>query len=101
MFIIAADVGGTKTRVVSANVDEPDTVLHEERYLSAEFDGFEPLLQTFMSDSGLSEARLDTLSLALPGPVNGSSAKLTNLPWTLEKQTLKNQFGISHVFFYE
>ena len=99
MFIIAADVGGTKTRMVSATVDEPDRVLHEERYQSAEFDGFETLLQNFMRDSGLSETQLDTLSLALPGLVNGASAKLTNLPWTIEKQTLKDTFGFSHVFF--
>ena len=38
MQIIAADVGGTKTRLVSASIDEPEHVLHEMRYLSGEFD---------------------------------------------------------------
>ena len=98
MQIIAADVGGTNTRLVSASINEPRTVLHEIRYLSGEFDSFEPLLQTFIKDSGLASDQLDTLSLALPGLVGESSAKLTNLPWTIDKKSLMEKFGIDNVY---
>ena len=99
MNIIAADVGGTKTRFIVADAHDPLNVLYEKRYLSGEFDGFEPLLKTFISDSGSSAGQLETLTLALPGLVSGSSARLTNLPWTIEKQSLKDSFGIKNVYF--
>ncbi len=99
MHIIAADVGGTKTRLIFADADEPDNVLYEARYLSGEFDGFESLLRTFLQDSGAVSEQVDTLTLALPGLVSDSSARLTNLPWTIEKQSLKDIFGINNVCF--
>ncbi len=104
MNIIAADVGGTKTRLIVASADEPRYVLYEKRYLSGEFDSFEPMLQTFIKECELAGAmvdasRVDVLTLALPGLVSDSSARLTNLPWTIEKQSLKDSFGIKNVYF--
>ncbi len=104
MHIIAADVGGTKTRLAFADADEPRHVIYEKRYLSGEFDSFEPMLRTFIKDSFLAGAMVDTdrvgaLTLALPGLVNDSSARLTNLPWIIEKQVLKDTFGIEDIYF--
>lgn len=99
MNIIAADVGGTKTRLVYADVNEPRNVLYEARYLSAEFDEFEPLLSAFLHDSGSTGGQIDTLALALPGLVSDSSAQLTNLPWSIEKQSIMDNFGIRNVHF--
>lgn len=99
MNIIAADVGGTKTRLIYADEAEPRNVLYEARYLSGEFDGFEPLLKTFIQDSGSSASQVGTLALALPGLVSEDSARLTNLPWVIEKQSLKDTFGIENVSF--
>lgn len=99
MNIIAADVGGTKTRLIYASTDEPQNVLYEARYLSEDFESFEPLLETFIHDSGSSASQVDSLTLALPGLVTENSAHLTNLPWVIEKQALKDIFGIKHVSF--
>ena len=99
MHIIAADVGGTKTRLAFADSEEPGKVFYEARYQSGQFDGFEPMLQTFIQDCGAACAGVDTLSLALPGLVSETSARLTNLPWTIEKQKLKDTFGIENVYF--
>ena len=104
MYIIAADVGGTKTRLAFADAEQPHHVIYEKHYLSGEFDSFEPMLQTFIKDSGsagtmVDATRIDALTLALPGLVSDTSARLTNLPWTIEKQTLKDTFGIKDVYF--
>jgi glucokinase len=99
MNIIAADVGGTKTRLIYADVDKPGKVLFEARYASGEFDSFEPLLETFINDSGSAASQIESLTLALPGLVTDSSARLTNLPWVIEKQSLKDAFGIKYVSF--
>jgi len=99
MKIIAADVGGTKTRLIYADAKEPQNVLYEARYKSAEFDSFAPLLETFLQDSGSSASQVETLALALPGLVSSDTARLTNLPWVIKKQTLKDTFGIRNVTF--
>jgi len=104
MHIIAADVGGTKTRLAFVDAMRPRDVLYEKRYLSGEFDGFEPMLQTFIEDSralgnGADASMADALTLALPGLVSDSSARLTNLPWTVEKKSLKDSFGIKNIYF--
>ena len=99
MNIIAADVGGTKTRLVITDVDKPDQVLYEARYNSRDFDSFEPLLSTFIADSGAQDRQLAALSLALPGVVNDSDARLTNLPWSISKQDLKDRFGVDQIHF--
>ncbi len=99
MYIIAADVGGTKTRFVFANSDDPGNILFEARYPSGEFESFGPLLQTFIDESGADHGQVDVLMLALPGLVSESSATLTNLPWTIEKQFIKDNFSINNVFF--
>ena len=99
MNIIAADVGGTKTRMIVADTNEPRTVLFEARYLSGEFDSFEPLLKRFINESGPPAAQVETLMLALPGLVSDTSARLTNLPWVIKKQSLKDAFGFKNVSF--
>ena len=99
MNIIAADVGGTKTRLIYADVDEPGKVLFEARYVSGEFEAFEPLLETFIHDSGSTTSQVESLTLALPGLVTDSTARLTNLPWVIEKQALKDAYGIKNVSF--
>ncbi len=99
MNIIAADVGGTKTRLVIADADAPDDVLYEARYSSGDFDSFEPLLQTFIKDSGCDNSQLAVLSLAFPGVVNEADAKLTNLPWTISKKVLQDEFGVEQIHF--
>lgn len=99
MKIIAADVGGTKAWLVMTDTDRPDEVLHEARYSSRDFDSFEPLLHTFIQESGSDDRPLAALSLALPGVVNDDEARLTNLPWIIKKQSLQAEFGIEQIGF--
>ena len=99
MSIIAADVGGTKAWFVLTDAARPDEVLYEARYSSGDFDGFTPLLQAFIRDSGYENKALAALTLALPGVIDGGSARLTNLPWTISKSELRDEFGVGQVCF--
>lgn len=98
MNIIAADVGGTSARFVFADSGKPGDILFEAHYSSRDYDGFEPLLEKFIIESG-SDGNIGSLSLALPGVVNETSARLTNLPWTIEKKALQARFGICGIHF--
>lgn len=99
MNVIAADVGGTKTRFACADSDVPQRILHEARYDSREFEGFGPMLQAYLHDSGRQHEPVAVLSLALPGVVEEQRARLTNLPWTLDKQELQREFDVRDVRF--
>jgi glucokinase len=99
MNVIAADVGGTKAWFVLTDAASPDDVLYEARYSSRDFDGFTSLLQAFIRDSGFENKPLAAFSLALPGVVDGGTAKLTNLPWTISKAELRDVFGVGQVCF--
>jgi len=99
MNVIAADVGGTKTRLVIADTDRPEHALFEARYHSRDFDGFEPLLQTFIDESRFENRKLAAMSLAFPGVVDGDDARLTNLPWTINKHVLQDRFGVEQIHF--
>lgn len=99
MNVMAADVGGTKSWFMCADSEAPDKVLFEKRYLCNQFDAFEPMFKNFLDDSGINTEQPSTLTLALPGLVNDDTARLTNLPWLIEKQKLKQRFTIDHVYF--
>jgi glucokinase len=71
--------------------------LHFEKvYASADFASVESLLQQFMRDVP-SDSPPDSLVLAVPGPVLGQQATLTNLAWTLDAVALQKALGISTV----
>lgn len=99
MNIIAADVGGTKTRLIVAKVDGAQDILYEACYRSNDFESFQPLLATFIHESGASANQVATLVLALPGLVSGNTAHLTNLPWVIDKPSLIAAFGIKNMAF--
>ncbi|MDT8282090.1 MAG: glucokinase [Gammaproteobacteria bacterium] len=99
MNIIAADVGGTKTRLIKADASKSGDVLYEARYECSDFESFEALLKTFFHDSGSVTGSIETMVLAFPGLVNDTSARLTNLPWIIEKQSLTDNFGVKNIVF--
>ncbi len=99
MAIIAADVGGTKTHFAIAKTNAPDKILFEAIYPSDPSADFPTLLHTFIDASGVLGKNIKTLSLAFPGVIRDTQAQLTNLPWVIEKQTLRERFNIDNVYF--
>jgi len=99
MLIVAADIGGTKTRLALADANNSRHFLYEACYSSSDFTDFESMLRAFLKECDLTEGRVEVLTLALPGLVSDLSARLTNLPWIIEKQSLKDAFGISKIHF--
>jgi glucokinase len=89
-LILTGDVGGTKTRlaiveVVNTNVQ----ILREASYPSRDYATFDLLLADFVS--GVEGIRYSSFGIA--GPVLGRIAQTTNLPWLIDADALKRQFG--------
>ena len=82
---LVADIGGTNTRVALAKGREvlPDTI---RRYRNADHSGLESVIRAYASDEGQIDAR--GACVAVAGPVRDGRASMTNLDWTIDKDTL-------------
>jgi glucokinase len=99
MKLVAVDIGGTSARFALAESEDNDhfTLQTVHRYKSQLFTGFDQLLSAFLNDTDLDGTTVDLLCLALPGVINGHQARLTNLPWVLDADDIRQQFGVAKV----
>jgi glucokinase len=106
-----------------SNTDNTDNTkykplqLAKQSYPCDNFDSLESIINTFLSQA-LSADNLSTFSIVdtdvnfaadlvsiqsacfgLPGPVNGSSVQLTNLPWVVDAQKIEQACSIQSVHF--
>ncbi len=84
-YSLVADIGGTNTRVALADGRQiVDGTIR--RYRNAEFPGLESVLTRYIADEG----GVDPIAacVAVAGPVRDGRATMTNLDWTIDKDTL-------------
>lgn len=89
---LAGDIGGTKTRL--ATVEVADTrvhVLRETSYPSRDYATFQELLGNFLADTEIPAHA----AFGVAGPVQGRVVQTTNLPWRLDADELRRQFGLA------
>lgn len=97
---LAGDIGGTKALL--ALVDETSQVprfVASERFVCAGYPGFTPLLAQFLAATNMPAHAISGGCLAVAGPLadDSRSARLTNLPWTIDADALSREFGIGHL----
>lgn len=86
-FALVADIGGTNTRVALARGPKvlPDTI---KRFGNAGHGGLTPILKDFLATQSLTAADIDRVCVAAAGPVHDGVARMTNLDWKIDRQTL-------------
>lgn len=92
MKVLVGDIGGTKTRLAIAIVEEGQVHVRLERnaeYASRDFATFEVLLAEFLSGLNIP----GHAAFGVAGPVQGDSVRTTNLPWFIEGAALRVRFG--------
>ncbi|MGB7316587.1 MAG: ROK family protein [Planktotalea sp.] len=79
-LILAADIGGTNTRValLDGTALRSDTV---KRYANETSSGLEDILRDYLASQDVRTP--DAVSLALAGPIDGDAGRLTNLDWAI------------------
>ena len=99
MLILAGDIGGTKTALQLAEVEEGGSVrpLAERRYESAQYPDLELIVEDFLTGEGAARNPPTTACFAVAGPVRGQRARITNLPWTLDAELMQQRLGIANV----
>ncbi|MBD3678054.1 MAG: glucokinase [Rhodobacteraceae bacterium] len=91
---LVADIGGTNTRVALA---DGMTLLPESvrRYRNADYPGLETVLKAYIAEEGGVDCA--GACVAVAGPVRDGVATMTNLDWTMDKETLARATGAEKV----
>ncbi len=90
---LAGDIGGTKTRLAVVEVVGTKVhILNEASYPSRDYATFEVLLNDFLSGTKTP----GHAAFGVAGPVQSRVVKTTNLPWRIDADALKRQFGFAH-----
>ncbi len=90
--ILAGDIGATKTRLAVVEVSGTQVkIVREVSYPSRDYSTFEKLLDDFSSGTEIPAHA----AFGIAGPVQGRVAKTTNLPWHIDADVLKQQFGFA------
>lgn len=97
-YLLAADVGGTKTQIAWGRIAGGGLDIAERRiYASADYPTLEFLVDDFAgrleaAGHSVAEARA---CFAVAGPVDGDTATLTNLAWRIHAPSLAARYGFT------
>lgn len=96
MQLLAADIGGTHTRLQLGRWDRGTLQPGEFAVYSSEhYDGLAPIVDEFLHAT--SHDPIDAACFAVAGPVDHGEAKITNLPWHLRADRLGKALGVSRL----
>lgn len=94
-MLLAGDIGGTKTNLaIFAPEEHLQAPVTEATFPSARYESLEELVGDFLSHAGVTVTHA---SFGVAGPVTHGRATITNLPWMIEEQTLKQEFSLEAV----
>jgi len=94
-MLLAGDVGGTKTfmGLFARGASRPDAV-DMRTYRTLDFPGLGALSKQFLKDAGSSASDIEAASFGVAGPVTGSRARLTNVPWIVDVDVIRRELPI-------
>jgi glucokinase len=94
-MLLAGDIGGTKTLL---GLYKPESgsrqPIAQAEFPSAKYPGLEQMVRDFLRQTNQTAAYA---CFDVAGPVIGGRAHLTNLPWSLEEETLREDLGLKGV----
>jgi glucokinase len=101
MFLLAGDIGGTKTILRLVEVTEVTLTeksfktVKEAQYISASFPDIVPMVWEFLGEDKKFPPQIACLAIA--GPVVNNTCHLTNLNWVLDSQRLEMELNIPKI----
>ena len=101
MFLLAGDIGGTKTILRLVEVTEVTLTektfktVREAQYISASFPDLVPMVREFLAQDRYIKPQLACFAIA--GPVVNNTCNLTNLHWMLDTKRLQIELDIPKI----
>jgi glucokinase len=94
-MLLAGDIGGTKTNLaVFSSETGPRAPLAEATFPSDRYPNLEMLVREFLAQTDLPVERA---SFGVAGPVVGTQATITNLPWVMDEEQLREKLELTSV----
>jgi glucokinase len=94
-MLLAGDIGGTKTKLAIYSKERgPRKPLVEETFRSKDYDGLEAIAQEFLDHVDI---EVDRATFGVAGPVIENRVEVTNLPWIVDADDLRQTLGLSSV----
>lgn len=104
---LVGDIGGTKTLLASVISDDKanNTISFVESYQSQKYENFEIILKDYLvrlskNNSQYKNSAVESLSLAVAGPVKNNYSKITNLDWIIDSSQLSKLNNIKKTLIY-
>jgi glucokinase len=95
-MLLAGDIGGTKTELaIYAPETGPGQPLASARFPSGEYDSLEDIVRAFLAQA---PHPITTACFDVAGPVRNGRARITNLPWIVEAEHLRQTFNLEAVW---
>ena len=97
-MIFAGDIGGTKTLLglFDSRTARPHAV-HMRAFQTAAFQGLTEMIHEFSTDERVKNAAVSAACFGVAGPVLGSTAELTNVPFAIDAFAVSRAFAIPKV----
>ena len=80
MILLAADIGGTHTRIQVCDVDR---VIVRMRYNNKEYSDLITIFNAFFAQNNINKNNIDNVCFGIAGPITDNIIKITNLPWVI------------------
>ena len=100
MTYLVADIGGTKTVLgyfeSLENKFSVDKLEFQKSYHSGEYESLESIISLYIQEFNV---KVNRVVIAIAGPITNGRSVVTNLPWVLEEQNIKNKFNFETVKF--
>ena len=94
-FMLAGDVGGTKTVIGIFRPVKNYPEFHEVRnYSSGAYQDLESVIEDYLSTV---KVPISAACFGIAGPVESGRCRTTNIPWEISENRLRNKFSWSHV----
>jgi len=94
-MLLAGDVGGTKTKLAIFSEERgPRDPLAEETFRSRDYPGLDAIAREFLDRV---DVEVDRASFGIAGPLVENRVEVTNLPWTVDADELRQTLVLSSV----
>ena len=98
-MLLAGDIGGTKTFMgLFARGAARPAALDTRSYRTLDFPDLAALSRQFLQDAGAGVTEIEAASFGVAGPVTGAQARLTNVPWTVDIDAIRNDLPIPRAY---
>ena len=95
-MLLAGDLGGTKTSVgLFERATARPSLIDSRTYRTLDYANLGALTLQFLRDTGTSASDIEAASFGVAGPVNGTQARLTNVPWLVDLEQFRHDVSIA------